>query len=669
MKWNRLFIWIYYGSVSAVAAMAATQGPLFDVERGFYETPFTVTLNASDPDAKIYYTTDGTRPTDGSTLYTEPISITTTTPLSAVEINGSISGPVVTNTYLFIKDIVLQPAQPEGYPDRWGPLNYAVGNYAAGENAPADYEMDPEICNHTAYKDLISDAFLAIPSVCIVTNPGHIFSHSTDPDTGGIYIYTGDTGNPSSNGGGKLGSEWERPASIEFYEPGTGEQFQINCGLRLHGGNSRKPYNSGKHSFRVSFRKEYGEGKLKFNVFKDETATDRFDHLVFRAGYNYSWVKNNDTERLNAQYIYDSFAKKTQLRMGNLAAHDRFVHLFINGLYWGIYDVSEKLNDNFLEAYWGGTDTDYDVINDDGVVDGNATAYNEMISLAKNGKYDDLLSKNLLYMENFIDYLLVNFYIGNMDWGKNNWFAGRNRITPDQGFHFFSWDAENCMTDVNLDRISGNNAFEGPLREILFGSSSGSVNGGLSKNAEFKRIFSERVQQHFFNGGALSPESVAECYRSLADEIDLPVILESARWGDFRKKVMPHNNTKITYTRNEHWLPRRQALFDDYLPKRTEIVLAQLKKLGLYTPPATGVSHPQTDSPIYFADNKLYYTLPTDGTVSIELFTSDGRRILNKVYPNRPSGVYTEPLTGMKNGIYIYKIQRNNIINRGKLIQ
>jgi hypothetical protein len=666
MKYNCLFIlFLLLFSISTVSAQtesAPVEPVLFSVERGFFEAPFTVTLSA-DPSAQIYYTTDGTRPTTANTLYSSPILITTTTPLSAIAITADTTSLLVSNTYFFISDIVNQPANPAGYPNTWGPLNLAVGNYAAGQNAPADYEMDPEVCNHPAYKNWMKEAFLSIPTVCLVTNPGYIFSHSTDPDTGGIYIYTGDTGNPASNGGGKLGDEWERPASLEFYDPATGKQFQINCGLRLHGGNSRKPYNSGKHSFRVSFRKEYGIGKLRYDFFEEESAVTRFDHIVFRAGYNYSWTKNSDLERLNAQYIYDSFAKETQLNMGYIAVHDRFVHLFINGLYWGLYDASEKINDNFLDSYLGGADIDYDVINDDGLVDGNLVAYNEMLSLAKNGKYDELIAKNLLYMENFIDYMLMNFYIGNMDWGKNNWFTGRSRVTPGYGFQFFSWDAENCMTDVNLNRIT---TFEGPLREMLFGSSSGSsTNGGLFKNTSFKQLFANRVNLHFTNGGALTPEKTAELYQKLAGEIDLPVILESARWGDFRKEVMPHNNTKILYTRNDHWLPRKQDLLANYFPKRTNIVLNQLKSLGLPAP--TNMANPILID-VYFANDNLYYSLPESGMVAIEIFTPDGR-MFTRYKQEQTAGNQELPLHLKRQGIYIYRIQFNNTVHSGKFIK
>jgi hypothetical protein len=592
-----------------------TQVPVFSRARGFYDTPFIVTLTLPnpDPDTKIYYTTNGTRPTEQSTLYTGPVLINKTSPLSAVAVKDNLYSKVVTNTYFFINDIVNQPNNPEGYPDRWGYLGSDIkyNDYKVGERAPADYAMDPNVCNNPSYKDYIKDAFLSIPSVSIVTNPGYLFSESTDENEGGIYIHTGVT----------VGSGWERPISLEYLEPSTGKQFQVNCGIRLHGAASRQPEKTGKHSFRTIFRGIYGEPKLNFDLFEKETAVVKFDHLVFRAGYNQSWLHPDSWQRTNSQYANDSFAKRIQRDMGHISTHDKFVHLFINGLYWGLYDISERINDKFMADYFDGTDTNFDIINHDGLAAGDIVAYNRMAELAKNGEYNQLLSENLMYMENFIDYMLINFYIANVDWATNNWYAARNRVNPGKGFYFFSWDAESSLTDVNMNRINGSNGFQGKFRSMLFGSSSGtSTTGGLYNNPEFKLLFADRVNKHFFNGGSLTPEKTAEIYTGVVNEIDLAVILESARWGDYRRNTLSPGSTQWPiYTRNDHWLPRKEKLLKDYFPKRTNIVYKQLEALGLVSeiePPVFSSYGAKIDNPIALTMSStggvIYYT--TNGT-------------------------------------------------------
>ena len=313
------------------------QAPQFSHTRGFYENAFQVTLSGTGNGIKIYYTINGTRPNAKTgILYSDPIRITTTTPLSVVAINEEgVASEIISHSYLFIDDILNQPNNPPGYPSTWSPFKFSPGN------APADYEMDPDICQCPDYRDLMDDALLSIPTISIVTNIGYLFSHEKDDETGGIYIFTGNTGE------GGTGSDWERPASVEYYNPQTQEQFQINCGLRLHGGNSRVPEYSQKHSFRLSFRSQYGPSKLRYNFFEEPTAVNEFNALVLRAGYNYSWVKNNAKQRMDAQYLQDPFAKNTQRALGQVSPHEKFVHLYLNGLYWGIYNVSEKVTNDF----------------------------------------------------------------------------------------------------------------------------------------------------------------------------------------------------------------------------------------------------------------------------------------------------------------------------------
>ncbi len=565
---------------------AVLLAPVFSHSRGFYNTPIPVEITPPQAGMQVYYTTDGTRPDFSKARhYTAPVDIRTTTSLSAVVVNnlGDVS-PVVTHTYLFPDAIVKQPSDPPGYPPTWSPLKFSSGN------APADYEMDPQLCEDPDYKELLPEVLKSIPSVVLVTNPGYLFSHSTDPDTGGIYIYTGNTSK------GNLGTEWERPVSVEFIDPGEGVDFQVNGGLLLHGGNSRVPENSQKHSFRLSFRSFYGPSKLSFNLFDYGGAVNTFNALVLRAGYNYSWVKNNALQRLRADYIRDSFAKNTQLAMGHPSAHNRFAHLYINGLYWGLYNLSEKLTNDFMESYMGGSENDWDVVKDhSGLVDGNRDAWNRLISQAGSG-FSSLASymkvqglnpngsvnpqyENLLDVDNLIDYMIYNFYIGNNDWDANNWIAARNRREPATGFRFFCWDAEDALLDPEVNYVNENNNGNPSM-----------IYTKLRQNEEFRLRFADHVQRHFFHGGALTPEVTRERYTALADEIDLAIIGESARWGDYRRDVMPSDAGLLLYTRNTHWLPEVQQMLRNYFPVRSGIVLEQFRQAGLF---------PSLEAPIF----------------------------------------------------------------------
>ncbi|MDO4801829.1 MAG: CotH kinase family protein [Prevotellaceae bacterium] len=546
--------------------------------KGMFQTEaFELSLQPSNSKYQIYYTLDGTRPTkENAMLYSSPIKITTTTPVSAVcvDVDGVEYG-IMAKTYIFLKDVYKQPANPEGYPENWSRKDSKT--YWKGY-----YKMDTSVTESDEYRDLMDDAMMAIPTVCITTNIDYLFSASDDENTGGIYVHTGKDAS-------KVGDGWERPASIEYFDPETGGKFQLNCGLLLHGGNSRNPQNSAKHSFRVSFRKEYGEGKLKFKLFEDDDAVQKFDHLVLRAGYNYTWIKNgsksmypqNIVQRTNAQYIYDSWAKEVQHAMGHLFTHRRFCHLYLNNLYWGLYEICEKINDNFASAYLGGEDEDYDVIDVNEMIDGTRDAYTTMYNTAmkvgakaNDNNYTKLQTNHLLDIENYIDYMLINWYIGNDDWDNNNWRCIRSRVNPGDGFKYLVWDAETAFTDVNYNKVEKKNGNPTAMMEVL------------KKNPDFKKTAQERIACHLTGDGILTPHRAAQLYSKIADEIDLPIICESARWGGYRVFT---GESEETYTRNDHWLPHKQDLLENYFPKRTENMLSYLTKFGLFDP--TRIEH------------------------------------------------------------------------------
>lgn len=541
--------------------------PRFSHERGFYSFPFDVELNTIDSNCYIYYTLDGSQPGyENGILYTTAVPINNTTVFSAVVIEKTTlkSSDIVSHTYLFIDDIMTQPNDPEGYPSVWG------------QDYQADYEMDPEICTPDRKAEM-EEALKSLPTVSLVTDIDHLFSHSEDPDSGGLYIYTLMTTD-----------EWERPVSMEYFDSLQNESFQINCGLRLHGGNGRKPGNTPKHSLRVSFRSEYGPSKLNFNLFKENSATNEFNALVLRAGYNYSWGKNSPEQCEGSDYIRDPFAKKTQLDMDRTAAHTKFVHLYLNGLYWGVYNISEKITDDFAEEYLGGNEEEYDVVKDHyGITDGNRDAWNSLMAFDSEsfisnvdymriqGRNEDgtvnISYQNLLDVRNLSDYMLINFYIGNIDWDKNNWLAVRNRVKNEHGFKFFCWDAENAMNDINENIVDINNQ-----------DNPSSLFTQLRKNPEFQLYFADRIHKHFFNGGALTASETRTRYTNFAQVIDKAMLAESARWGDYRRDVDPGDKTYYLYTRDEHWLNRVEYMQSIYLPRRSAIVLDQLKEEGLY---------------------------------------------------------------------------------------
>lgn len=593
--------------------------PDFSVERGFYESPFQLELSTSVEYAAIFYTTNGTLPSmENGTLYTAPITINKTTPVRAISYKpGDNRCEVMTHTYLFIDDVINQPNDPDGYPSNWG-------HYAREEGwSIADYEMDPEVTENPEYANLLDDALLSIPSICITTMIGNLFSFDSSEITGGIYIYTGPPIDDILYGKG-----WERQASVEYIIPNDTSDFYINCGLRLHGGHSRLPEKNPKHSFRLMFKSKYGASRLNYSLFGD-SATDDFNSLVLRGGFNNTWLHSEGGQRNRAQYIHDPWMKDTQREMGWISAHNKFAHLYLNGIYWGLYNISEKPDEEFFETYRGGDALDFDIMKDYAELQaGSDDIWDEMMSMANSGvsedaKYQKMLGNNpdgtpnpsfpkLVNPESLIDYMLLNFYGGNTDWDNHNWLAACDRESGNKGYEFIVWDGEHVFEGLNHNMLGENNN-DRPSR----------VFQKLCENEEFKIVLADRIQKHCFNGGVLTPESVADRFMQRANEIDLAIIAESARWGDYRRDVHQRSAPYKLYTK-EDWLDEQNWLTETYFPQRTNVFIDQLIEANLFPSMDApvfsqygGEVEPGYELEITAAEGSIYYTL--DGSDPREL--------------------------------------------------
>ena len=512
----------------------------FSAPRGFHDEPFLLELSSATDGVDFRYTVDGSAPaSDHGALYEGPIEIVDTTTLRAIAFaDGLRASETVTRTFLFVKTpggggLLNQPRSPSGFPSTWG-------NAGA-----ADYAMDARVTtdeDSTFYDAQVEEALRALPSLSLVASLEDLF----DPRTG---IYS----NPQA-----AGVAWERPASAEYIDPAGGDEFQINCALRIQGGASRNP-NRPKHNMRLLFKTQYGPGKLAFPLFG--AGVDEFDTIILRGGNGDSWIHPNSVQQQRAQYIRDQWHRDTQTAMGRLTTRQRYLHLYINGLYWGLYHIFERPSAPFLAAHLGGEREDYDALNLGEPVDGDITAWNTMHRLGAAGVEDPAAYDAVLeYLDapNLLDFLLINFYSGNVDWDHNNWYAGRRRA-PGAGYKFFVWDAERTYWDIQSNRVTLNNA-----------SRPTGLHTRLRANADYAMLFADRIQKHFFGDGVLTPESAESRWLERAREIELPLAAETARWGDAKRPTRP-------YTAAREWRAELEFLQRAWFPRRTEITLGQLR--------------------------------------------------------------------------------------------
>jgi hypothetical protein len=580
--------------VGEVSTLFPADKPKISVDRGFYQNPFDVTISTGIPGMKIYYTLDGSDPADTTkaTIGISPV-VVHIDPESSLK-RGTTPGVVLrarskkagydfslpeTRTYLFLNKLGLQTSLP-GH-------DWPSESNIKGQDI--DLLLDNRILTDSRYKNLIDDAFTEIPSISITTAMENLF----DPASG-IYVNAWDG----------RGEQWERPASVELLNPDGSDGFQINAGIRIRGGWSRNGYFR-KHAFRLFFRDEYGEGKLDFPLFGDEGAKS-FDKIDLRCPQNYSWSKGGG-EAPYCTFTRDVFSRDLQREMGQPYTRSRYYHLYINGLYWGVFQTQERSEAKYAETYLGGVADDYDVIKRVGntsaieATDGTTASweavwnicqqgfssnanYYKIQGLDATGKRDPSL-KVLVDIDNLIDYMNVIFYTGNFDapfssfsGGPNNLYCIYNR-NSDDGYKFFAHDNEHTLlydqlspgNGVNENRVSlGSSAIMNVSDFSMFQPQW--LHYRLSLNAEYRMRFADRAYKHFYNNGVFTTAQATKLLLSRSAEIDTAIIAESARWGDV--------DSWRLYTK-EDWTVAVNQIVNQYFPVRTDIVINQLKEEGL----------------------------------------------------------------------------------------
>lgn len=567
----------------------------FSQKAGFYSTPFNLNLSSPDPGFGIIYTIDGSNPVTSGTVKKvgssviipiDPDNTTGRGKTPAFIVRACLSkdgfGPSnpVSNTFLFPEKVKLQQSPGGAWP----------GSNVNGQRI--DYEMASDVVS--PYNSQIVPALQQIPSISISTDLKNLF----DPASG-IYV------NASEKGEG-----WERDCSVELINPNGDAGFQINAGLRIRGGNSAKKKDNPKHAFRLFFREEYGAKKLKFPLFGDEGA-DEFECVDLRCEQNYSWSMDGDMPN---SMVKDIFCRDIQGLMGQPYSRGRYYHLYLNGMYWGIFQTDERPEASFASSYLGGDKDDYDVIKVDTqpwpyyneATDGNMDSWGKLWNLCKNGfesnkSYFALESKDengspvsegevMVDIDNLIDYMILIFYSGNFDapvsawFGNdmpNNFFAIYNRRNKTSGYHFVAHDSEhsmfiNDMFGHGIDDNRVNIGSNGTMR--MTGPSDFNpqwLHYKLCSNPEYRLRFADRAMKYLQDGGILSPEKAKAQFKKRAGQIETAVIAESARWGDAQ--------TWSSLTKNDNWLPEISSMLNEYFPVRTDIVINQLKDEGLYS--------------------------------------------------------------------------------------
>ncbi|MFK7806630.1 MAG: CotH kinase family protein, partial [Saprospiraceae bacterium] len=322
--------------------------PVATAAGGHYNNAFTVSLSTNTTGGVIYYTTDGSEPTDNDSEYNNPLTIDETTVLRARTFsNGMDPSRTMTHTYLF----------------------------------GIDHEF-PIFCLSTADDNFFGD------------DEG-IYENFLDPI--------------------------EQPIHVELFEADGTFGFRQDMGVQIHGRHSQTYPHKGL-SFRT--RNQYGNNKINYALFP-EMPFDEYGSFILRASGN-DWKRMLCRDACASSLIrdmadVDSLIKDPEVDMQGY----RPAVVYLNGEYFGIHNLREKLDFRYLKTHHDIPKGAADLIaNTQNVEHGEIDAWEAYQTFIEGADFNDPADlaeiKANIDLDHFMDYFIFNIYIDNNDWPGNN---------------------------------------------------------------------------------------------------------------------------------------------------------------------------------------------------------------------------------------------------------
>lgn len=326
-----------------------------------------------------------------------------------------------------------------------------------------------------------------LPVVSVSTHPDNLWS-----DESGIYVIgtNGITGfGYYEEGGANWNQDWEIPIHFELYEEDGSKAFGIGAGAKIFGAWSR--LNPAK-SLGIFFRGEYGASSLEYQMFKSKEIYS-FQALILRNS-------GNDFSSQGHSMFRDGFMTTLVNDTENDIQAYRAAVLYLNGEYWGIHNIREKVNEHYIESNSTSQSDNIDLIqgggekdfpNGFGPIHGSIENYDELIDFVTSSdlRNAELYAQveELIDMDSYIDYMIAQIFYANTDWPGNNVKYWRSRDADGK------WRAILYDTDFGFGLSYGGHYSHNTLSFALESNGPGWPNPPWSTI-----LFRELVESNFF---------------------------------------------------------------------------------------------------------------------------------------------------------------------------
>lgn len=436
---------------------------IFNKSSGFYNSSQNITLSSSIPGATIRYTTNGNVPKTSDRSYSSAIHLNNSTTIRArVFLSGYLPGPTITNTYLI---------------------------------------------NETTH----------LPVLSIVTDSLNLWDYNT-----GIYVKGPNASSTSPYFGANFWQDWQKPASVEFFDKGQNSIIKFDSDIEISGNYSRA---KDQKSFEIKLSDRYGTSEINYPFWPDKPFVDKVDKLiVHNAGTDWNVVHFRDG-------LMERIMKNTNT--GYLAAEPAI--MFLNGAYWGVYQIREHNDNNWIKTNYGLDKSEIDLLEEGGstieVKEGSDVGFWDMYNYATSQNaatqayYDQINS--MLDLKNYADYFIAETYYNNGDWigeWTNNIKLWRPNSTGSK-WRYLLYDTDygfGLKGSVNDNRLSM------AINPVAFSHSS-EMFDAIIDNPTFKRYFINRYAD-LINTIYL-PSEVNDVIAHFQDSMAFDMVDHFAKWG------------------------------------------------------------------------------------------------------------------------------------------
>lgn len=602
---------------------------IFSKQGGFYDSGVSINITAENNDT-VYYTLDGSDPNPSSKFITSPLILPERTQ----------------NT---LSQIPTTPLEGKDYMDYFvwlPPLNEKSTGYSLKCQSFRNGIPTSKIYTNTYIIDSDIDDLLDFPVFSITADSIDMFSYEK-----GIFVPGKLFDETPWNGWWPYGNYRTKEyidINIEYFTETGKTIFNSPALMKVRG------YGSASHSqksVKISFKNSIGSSTKGNDIYQKN---DNLDYKTF--------VLRNGGNDFRNTHFSDAFEQELLKNTGLETLDSKPSHVYINGEYWGIYNIRESYDDEYFKRHFNLNEEELIIVTACGTkVKGDNSSYQSLMKFMSENSLEDSKNynkvKEQIDIDNCIDYYIAQIYVANVDWPGNNVKIWKT-IETDSKWRFLVYDLDiswaydsRCTYERNHFEHAAKSDATGwpypPCSTFLFRS--------LIKSSEFTEQFISRFKYHLEN--TFEVNHVLNTIDSFEAEYENQIQHHIDRWSypkDYQKWKKNVEDLR-EFARHRPCVIKSQIIefFDieefDFECDVTNIENEESPNISISPIPANGFVHIKTEAPI---ENIIVSTL-------------SGQEVIIKI-PQQNS--YNLNLSGIQSGVYFVSIKTGNCIITRKLI-